>query len=329
MKRSLLIGVGLLLAISVQARAEDKIDFAKQIHPIFSETCYKCHAGAKHKGDLKLDSVDAIRKGGKDAKDKVLVVGNPDKSDLYRRIVLPKDDDDVMPPDGKGDHLTKTQTDLIKAWIAQGADFGTWTEDKAGSASADDGKTPVKTADAPDEGPKEIPLPQVAAADAGAMDKLRQAGALVLPLAQNTNLLSVEFTSNANQITDAQIALLEPLAVQVYDLNLANTKITDDGLKVLEGMKNLHRLHLEKTTISDAGLSHLKNLGGLEYLNLYNSAVTDAGLADLNGLKALKNVYLWQSKVTDAGAENLKKSLPTAMIDMGWKEPAAAATPTK
>jgi hypothetical protein len=326
MKRFWLIGGGLLLALSIQSFGDDKIDYAKQVEPIFANSCYKCHAGTKHKGDLKLDSVEAIRKGGKDAKDKVLVAGSPDKSDLYRRVVLPKDDDDVMPPDGKGDHLTKAQQDLVKAWITQGADFGAWKAAKV--AEADETK-PTATA-AADEGPREIPLPQVAAADAAALDKLVRAGALALPLAQGTNLLAVEFISNAGQVTDEQVALLAPLAGQIYDLNLAGTKVTDAGLSALEGMKNLHRLHLERTGITDAGLSHIKGLTGLEYLNLYNTAVSDAGLSDLSGLKSLRNLYLWQSKVTDGGADTLKKSLPSVAVDLGWKEPTtASAAPTK
>ena len=72
---------------------------------------------------MQLDSVEHIRKGGKEAGAKVLIPGDPEKSDMIRRIVLPKDDDDVMPPDGKGDHLTKAQIDLIKKWINEGARF--------------------------------------------------------------------------------------------------------------------------------------------------------------------------------------------------------------
>jgi Leucine-rich repeat (LRR) protein len=132
----------------------------------------------------------------------------------------------------------------------------------------------------------------------------------------------VEFTSNAAQITDPQVEMLSTVADKIYDLNLAGTKVTDDGLKGLEGMKNLHRLHLEKTAVTDGGLSHLKGLASLEYLNLYNTSVTDAGMAQLEGLKGLKNLYLWQSKVTDAGADGLKKAIPTIAVDTGWKEPA-------
>ncbi|MDB5292077.1 MAG: ribonuclease inhibitor [Phycisphaerales bacterium] len=321
MRKLLFSGAALLLSLAGSAQAADKVDFDKQIRPIFAASCYKCHAGSKHKGDLKLDSLEAIKKGGKDAKDKIIVAGDPGKSDLIRRVALPKDDDDVMPPDGKGEHLKPDQVELVKAWIAEGASFGDWKEDKL-PATSDDKSPGDKSAAGDAEAPKEIPLPQVAAADAGALDKLRQAGAQVLPLAQGTNLLSVEFTSNAAQINDSQVEMLGSVAAQIYDLNLANTKVTDDALKALEGMKNLHRLHLERTAITDGGLAHLKGLTSLEYLNLYNTGVTDAGLAQLEGLKGLKNLYLWQSKVTDTGAEGLKKSLPTLSIDTGWKEPA-------
>jgi hypothetical protein len=321
MKKLLLTGAGLLLSLAGSASAADKVDFDKQIRPIFSASCYKCHAGSKHKGDFKLDSLDAIKKGGKDAKDKVIVAGDPGKSDLVRRVALPKDDDDVMPPDGKGERLKAEQVELVKAWITEGANFGDWKEDKV-VATPDDKSPGDKPTPGDSEGPKEILLPQVAAADPAALDKLRQAGAQVLPLAQGTNLLSVEFTSNAAQITDPQVEMLSTVADKIYDLNLAGTKVTDDGLKALEGMKNLHRLHLEKTAVTDGGLSHLKGLASLEYLNLYNTSVTDAGMAHLEGLKGLKNLYLWQSKVTDAGADGLKKAIPTVAVDTGWKEPA-------
>ncbi|HSU66262.1 MAG TPA: c-type cytochrome domain-containing protein, partial [Tepidisphaeraceae bacterium] len=87
-----------VLALAGWVHAEDKVDFAKQIRPIMADTCYKCHGEKKQKGKLRLDSLEAFQHGGKDGK--IIEPGNPDKSDLYRRITLKKDDDDVMPPEG-------------------------------------------------------------------------------------------------------------------------------------------------------------------------------------------------------------------------------------
>ena len=108
---------GLTALVAPNARSEDKIDFAKDIQPILQKSCLECHGPEKPKGGLRLDSKEATLKGGKNGV--VLVPGQADKSEIYRRITLPKDNDDVMP--NKGDLLTKAQTDLVRDWINQGA----------------------------------------------------------------------------------------------------------------------------------------------------------------------------------------------------------------
>ena len=45
---------------------------------------------------------------------------------LYERITLPEGDDDIMPPPEKGLPLTNEETELIRQWIEQGANYGTW-----------------------------------------------------------------------------------------------------------------------------------------------------------------------------------------------------------
>jgi len=318
--RKMLAILGGTLLLTARWASADTIDFEKQIRPIFAQSCYKCHAGAKHKGDLKLDSLEAITKGGKDGP--VLAPKDAEKSDLYHRIILSKDDDDRMPP--KGDPLAKDQTELVKQWIAQGASFGAW---KADSADVVAKLTGGGKEEAATQIIKEIELPKVSPADPSAVDKVQQTGALCMKLAQDTNLLDVEFQLAGPTISDAQVALLSPLAQQVIWLNLANTKVTDSGLATLEQLKNLRRLHLEKTGITDAGLVHLKGLANLEYLNLYGTSVTDEGIAQLAELKNLREVYVWQSKVTEAGAQSLHKQLPTLLVNTGWHEPPPATAP--
>lgn len=318
MSNKTLFALAAALAMGVPAGAlaadASKIDYAKQIRPIFAENCYKCHGADKQKGKLRLDSPEAFTKGGKDGK--AFEAGAPEDSPLYQRLVLPTGHDDIMPPeDDGGKPLPREKTDLVGQWIMQGASFGEWKGDAVAGAPP---------ANAP------APLPQVAAADAGALDKLRQAGARALPLAQGVNLLDVGFSSGGDA-ADAQLALLAPIAAQVYELNLAGSKVTDAGVAHLAALTNLRRLHLEKTAVTDAGLAHLKGLAGLEYLNLYGTAVTDAGMANLAGLKNLKNLYLWQTKVTPEGAAGLKKTLPTVTINRGEElviapPPPAAAT---
>lgn len=181
-------------------------------------------------------------------------------------------------------------------------------------------------------GAQDEQLPTAPPADAAAVQKINALGGGAMPLAANTNLLSVNFSLAGAKIDDAALESLKGVSDQLVWLNLANTSVTDAGLKALAGLKNLRRLHLEKTGVGDEGLASIKGLGELQYLNLYGTKVSDKGLANLAGLKKLKNVYLWQTSVTDGGAADLAKALPGLYINRGIDPPAkvveiAAPTP--
>ncbi len=294
---------GFFASFSLLAEGDKKVDFAKEIQPILQKSCLPCHGAEKHKGDLRLNSKEAALKGGKN--NPAFVVGKADKSEMFRRIILPAGHDDVMP--SKGDLLTKAQTDLIRDWINQGAN---WPEgviqEIAGNTIADDKVEAPKLADIK---PTPAELKVVAA--------LQAAGVPIRPIAMNVNWKEANFRGLQTNATDASIAPLKEV-LSLMDLNLAGTKITDAGLANLEGLTNLARLHLEHTKITDAGLSHFKSLSNLVYLNLFDTPISDAGLAHLQGLSKLKNLYLWQTKVTDAGVTNLQKQLPDLKIHQGW-----------
>jgi mono/diheme cytochrome c family protein len=312
--RRILIAAAVSGSVFVAQSRADSVDFAKQIRPIFSENCYKCHAGDKHKGGLLLDGAAGILKGGKD--DPSVTPSDVAKSDLYTRVIADKDSDERMPP--KGTMLAKAQTDLIKQWIAEGAKFGDWKMDVVVATT---GPTTAATA------MMEEQLPPIAAADPAAVANVVKAGALAMPIAQNTNFLDIGFQMGGANISDANLSSLAPVAQQVFWLNLAGTKVTDSGLAAVEPLTNLRKLHLERTQITDAALAHLKGLANLGYLNLYSTSITDAGVAQLAGLKNLKTIYLWQTKVTPSGAEELKKAIPGLTVNIGWDAaPAVAAT---
>lgn len=128
----LLAGSVALLGFSF-AHADDKVDFQKQILPVLKAKCFKCHtdkddkgAAKKPKGGLLLTTPEGIKKGGKEDGDKVCIPGKGAESTLYVSATLPESDDKAMPPEGKGDRVTKAELELIKKWIDAGADFGGW-----------------------------------------------------------------------------------------------------------------------------------------------------------------------------------------------------------
>lgn len=96
------------------------VTYAQDIKPIFEKSCLKCHGPEKQKGKLRLDSLEAVLKGG--GHGKVVVAGKSAESRLVLSVAgLAEKADENMPPEGKGDPLTKEQIALIRAWIDQGA----------------------------------------------------------------------------------------------------------------------------------------------------------------------------------------------------------------
>ncbi|HUS34002.1 MAG TPA: DUF1549 domain-containing protein, partial [Verrucomicrobiae bacterium] len=99
------------------------VRYNRDIRPILSENCFACHGpdSASRKAGLRLDrSADAIaaRKESQPA----IVPGDPSKSELMARI-LNKDEDDVMPPPKSKKTLTPKQIELLRTWIAEGAEY--------------------------------------------------------------------------------------------------------------------------------------------------------------------------------------------------------------
>lgn len=100
------------------ASTKTGLSFDKDIKPIFDKSCIKCHGAEKQKGKLRLDTLEATLKGGENGES--VVKGNSAKSPLVHTIAR-LDPDAAMPPDGKGDPLSKEQVGIVRAWIDQGA----------------------------------------------------------------------------------------------------------------------------------------------------------------------------------------------------------------
>ena len=92
--------------------------FAEFIQPILERRCATCHGPEKHKADLSVESYETLLKGGKDGP--VLVAGKALDSPMIYRLLLPPDDDDHMPPQGKP-QPTLAEIAALQWWIDCGA----------------------------------------------------------------------------------------------------------------------------------------------------------------------------------------------------------------
>src|SRR4051812_44660619 len=114
-------------AIASAAPAQKTIDFNRDIRPILSENCYQCHGPDKNKrkADLRLDTKDGLFTELSDSTP--VIPGKPQDSDLLRRIALPTDDEDHMPPAKSNKALKPEQVATIRKWIEEGAQWkGHW-----------------------------------------------------------------------------------------------------------------------------------------------------------------------------------------------------------
>jgi mono/diheme cytochrome c family protein len=105
--------------------ATDPVDFARDIQPIFQNSCLRCHGPVKSKSHFRLDNGPSALAGG-DKNTNDIVPGHSSQSLLIHYTAYAVADME-MPPVGKGDPLTPRQIGLLRAWIDQGANWSTNT----------------------------------------------------------------------------------------------------------------------------------------------------------------------------------------------------------
>ncbi len=293
-RRALLLACVTAFVSAPIARAEPSF-YTARVAPIFEKHCTVCHGPEKQKAKLRLDSFDHAMRGAESGA--VIKPGDAKTSELFRRITLKKDDEDVMPSDGKP-LLAPEEIKILELWIA--------AEASATKPLADFPTAPV---------PKVVwppALPLVAdwhphAAEIAAFEK--ETGLRLLPRSQiATDGLVLRTASAPTRCDDAALKKLAPLTALIVEAELARTKISDAALKTIARWENLRALDLTRTAVSSAGLAAIASLQKLEALNLTETAIDEAGVAQLKTMPALKRVWLFGTKVTEVETPSAKSA---------------------
>ncbi len=275
-----------LLAFALASRARGETTFYQaRVAPIIDRHCVACHGPEKQKAKLRLDSFAAMMRGAESGE--VLKPGDVKGSELFRRITLPADDDEVMPSDGKP-RLSREEIKNLELWIA-------------GGASA----TKVVA-----EFPEAPALNQVPAGAAPLAPDWRPRAAEVAALAHSlgvrlvarsqvpTDGLVLRTASAPGRCDDVTLAKLAPVAQFITEAELARTRVTDAGLASLVACENLRTLDLTRTAVTSRGVAGLARLLNLEALNLTDTGVDDSGVAPLRALPGLQHLWLFGTRVT-------------------------------
>ena len=99
-------------------------------------------------------------------------------------------------------------------------------------------------------------------------------------------------------------------------INLADSKISNHGLKLLCELQSLESLSVAFTNITDEGLDGLPNLVDLRELDLSLTLITDDGLEKLRPLKKLEELRLYSTSITEDGVVHLLKMQKLKFLDI-------------
>lgn len=307
--------------------------FQLTVAPFFENHCISCHGPTKVKGNLRLDSPEAMLAGGEHGP--AILTAAPLDSPILTRLLLPLDDEDHMPPDSR-QQPTDTEIQAIRAWLAAGGSFtsppptqtppatpaAAPTSSSATAASSTPTPTPKAAAIAP-----RPPRPEPAShPEASAIAALRAALIHIAPIAQNSTLYEVDVAAIAPTMDDAAIdKLLTPILTNISDLNLARTKIGQPTIALTARMPHLRKLDLSGTPIDDAAIAAIANHKSLESLTITRTSISDP--APLLTLPALTNLYCWNTKLSEDSLSTLR-ARPGLTLNSGSR-PAPAALETE
>lgn len=279
------------------------------IHPILKAKCYSCHSAQKQKGKLRLDEIPLILKGGKNGA--VISPGVPDSSELYHRVTLPIEEKKHMPPREKP-QLSSSETDLLHAWIAGGADFSKKVASHPQAAKVGQLIRSLQyTAKA-----SWVPDKVIEPADPKIVEKLAGFGVTVMKAAEDSHYLLANFT-NVDDLTVEKMRALEDIRDQLIWLNVSGRQLTTAHTSVISKLINLRMLYVDDTSLDDEGAKHLISLHELRYLNLVGTNLSDKGLMYLAQLKNLGQLFVYDTKVTKEGVRAFLHQRKEVVIDTG------------
>lgn len=279
--------------------------YADIIQPILKKHCYSCHNDGKKKGGLNMSTIEGLAAGGDNGV--IIKSGFALNSPILKRILLPKEDEEHMPPSGKK-QLSAHDIKLIDWWIAGGATFHKKVEEYT---QDEDVKKILKSYE---QDAIQINTDGMKMIDQNHVNSLAADGFKVYPLNENNPLVFV-ITSANDPLETRSLKKLKKIKDQVIELDLSGSNLNDEMISQLASFKNLQKLKIPNTEISSKAINQIIKLDHLAFLNLYGTKVDDEVFKYLGKMKGLKSVYLWQTDVTDAGVKEFKEAYPAVQLN--------------
>ena len=272
--------------------------YTEVIQPILNQKCVSCHNDKKTKGGLKMNSYNAIMKGGKNGL--VVMINNSIDSKIHKRMNLPIEDRYHMPPKSRT-QPSMEEIELIKIWI-----------DNSASKNALVGDLPIPkkmlASFFPEKSNGIFPEKDEEAITNTQLSDLRNMGFLVVNIFETSPFLKVSCI-NIDDFSDISIEQLINIKNNIVELDLSSTKITDNIFEYIKDFKNLTVLKLDNTNVSGKKANLLSSLPNLKKISLVNTPFDFKYISNFYKYQKLSNVNLFKS-----GNQNIQKiSIPDSL----------------
>ncbi|WP_421810114.1 c-type cytochrome domain-containing protein [Flagellimonas sp.] len=298
-KKALGIPVFEELPIALTEESWENADlYAEVVHPILNNKCVSCHGPKQAKGELRLHHMDDILSGGENGE--VIMAQNPDGSELFTRVISPKDTDGHMPPKEK-EQLSKEEIAILKAWIEAGHPF----EGSIASHGLDESLfEPFFPKNAEDFYPEAT----LSALPLDSLRAVKETGLHVEYLSKDSPWLRVTAINKPGfSLTDT--LALTPINDFIVELDLSNTAINDSIYPYLGHLPHLTALNLGQTEVTDQGIEELSHLSHLKHLNLTRTGITSNLFDKLENFPSLQKVYVFGTSLSSDGPKEIHKGL--------------------
>lgn len=263
---------------------EEAVFYSEVIQPILNQNCKSCHNPRNKKGELDLTTLKGLITGGEDGK--ILTAGDAEHSELFARLILPKEDEKHMPPSGKP-QPSKEEIALIESWIKSGA------KDNQTLAGAGIPRKLIERFIAKNEQPF-YPITDFQAISSDSLVELKSSGFFAEAVESGSGLLKVTCI-NFPDFQDSDWEKLAPIKNRIAYLDLSGTNMSDSLFTNLAGLLNLTVLKLNDTFITGESLKTLTQLPSLKLLYLNKTEVNLDRIQSLSESASLEKVFAFDT----------------------------------
>ena len=266
------------------------------VQPVLNKRCVSCHNENKAKGELVLVDFDSFLKGGESGS--LINKNELDNNELLKRIRLPIDHKDHMPPE-KEKQLTKAELTILKEWMGQTALDNLYFSDLEDTlplyeivqSKIEESKT--STWDL---------LPEVSD---NRIAELSSDYCTIQRIYNNTDALQVLIFPHSTYSPEL-LQNLKPIAENIIELDLSNLPLSANEIKTISFFSNIEILKMSGTSIGDDDFKGIGKLDKLRILKVYNTQLGDVAIDHLSALVGLSDLYIYNTRFTEEGISDLK-----------------------